>query len=418
MAIYTNYGRYLKARQLKEMLEEQGETYMLFGLGNPQWDVSSSEQGIPIAPYNTEIISKGDAATNQFYDNSACLYFNDKPSNTTINALKYGVLPSGSDANAVSNYLHACRRLIPPFPCIFNYADNDKVILKASDDPEGIGAHTVKQSNYHKFYIQKSSDVYLIKDITDNGDAGVQVSRPPSDSIEIQYFTEMYLRGKALENGISKPPVGLLGAVKCNVELVKDIGTEDDNVYTGAINQFWYGDRYWQTVNPDEDEAIDGTVVDDTDDPDSYIDVRDNVTNHQGIYPHHLIFTATVNPRVLCEELLIDQYLVPRQIAIFTRKRKATSIDAHGVIHYDSGAPFYRAYEHVFNFGQYADGTTAGDGMEMLNFTLHCKCNNPGATPSIWTTPNGEFKFLLNDYIRGQVRERHSIDRFGYVVGF
>jgi hypothetical protein len=32
--------------------------------------------------------------------------------------------------------------------------------------------------------------------------------------------------------------------------------------------------------------------------------------------------------------------------------------------------------------------------------------------------PDGDFKFLLNDYIHGHVREVHSVDRFGYIVGF
>ena len=80
-------------------------------------------------------------------------------------------------------------------------------------------------------------------------------------------------------------------------------------------------------------------------------------------------FSATVNPRILCEELNIDQYLVPRQIAIFTRKKpfKANTVDGSSYIEadvdesgnyyakYEEGPLYYRANEYVFNFGQYSE---------------------------------------------------------------
>ena len=31
---------------------------------------------------------------------------------------------------------------------------------------------------------------------------------------------------------------------------------------------------------------------------------------------------------------------------------------------------------------------------------------------------DGEFKLLLHDYIKGQIRENHSIEKIGYIVGF
>ena len=151
------------------------------------------------------------------------------------------------------------------------------------------------------------------------------------------------------------------------------------------------------------------------------------------------MFNATVNPRTLCEELNIDQYLVPRQIAIFTRKKsfKANTVDGSIYIEagvddsgnyyakYEEGPLYYRANEYIFNFGQYSEveleAFRKNFGNKILNFTLPCDCGTvegPGAVAIPYKTPNGEFKFLLNDYIRGQVRTRHSIDRFGYVVGF
>jgi hypothetical protein len=114
-------------------------------------------------------------------------------------------------------------------------------------------------------------------------------------------------------------------------------------------------------------------------------------------------------------------------LAFIQKKRKVAKdsddnviTDTSGNVVYEPGNQYYRAYENEFNFGQYwwSDGEVPADHVpaigELLNFTLKCKVPGEGNL----MTPRGEFKFLLNDYIRGQVRERHSIDRFGYVVGF
>ena len=442
MAIYTNYGRYIKAKQFKEMLEAQGETYMLFGLGNPQWDNPNNEQSIPIASYNTEAMTNPDnSATNQFYDKDANVWFNtrleteDSSHETVITYGTVQAIENGapiSNGEGVKNYAKLCRRLVPPFPCIFTCGEGhtDEIVLRPST--ENPNEDAVKQSTYQNYYITKeTSSEYRLRSVTG---ADYPILMPSDSSIDIQYFTEAYLRGKALKStdlpSLLRPPVGFLGAIKCNIDFVKDIGAEDSNLYTGDIKQFWYGDRYWQTVNPDENELIG--------DSSGYIETGDEQIK-QGIYPHHIMFTATVNPRILCEELNIDQYLVPRQIAIFTRKRPFKITGAEGNRHidadvdesgnyyakYEEGPLYYRANEYIFNFGQYSEmeleAFSHNFGNKILNFTLPCDCGTvegPGLARLPYKTPNGEFKFLLNDYIRGQVRERHSVDRFGYVVGF
>lgn len=431
MAIYTNYGRYLKAKHFKEMLNNQGETYMLFGIGNPQWDASENPQEIPIAGYDTEILS---AAENQFTDMDANLYFSNKENIYT--ALKNGTINTEQNITNLDQYMYNCRRLIPPFPVI--YTNISDAIVISSDDGEN-----VLQSTYQNYYIVRDDETaqYFLYKIGD--DTRHVISIPTENSLARQYFSEMFIRGKVLtEHSDWKIPVGLLGAVKCNVEFVKDIGGEEDNKYTGGINQFWYGDRYWQTVNPDENDIIG--------DANGYIETDENPELNQDIYPHHLIFTATVNPRVLFGELKIDQYLVPRQIAIFTRPKKpkqikniTETIEGETVeykatpcyerengtveINYEEGKSYYRASEYLFNFGQYSESDITNmslndTSLKILNFTLRSNCNvknNAAITNSIdYITPNGDFKFLLNDYIRGQVRENHSVDRFGYVVGF
>lgn len=378
MAIYTNYGRFLKAKLFKEMLQEQGDTYMLLGLGNPKWDVSDSGQQIPIAPYNTSIISHGSLSDNQFYDDHLCAAFTYL--NDGVSAVENSLLNSNIDSTTTSgSYLDKCKKLNPPFPCFWNYGE-----------PITINDTTIPSTNYGSHYIIKNGTNYILKNssIIDQ-----PVTIPSIDKIDAQYFAELYLRGKALELDGVKAPVGLLGAVKCSIDFVKDIGSTDDN-YEGLANQFWYGDRYWEIVNPDESDL------------DNYI--SDDIVS-QDIYPHHLVFTATLNPRTLCSELAIDKCIVPRQIMICTRKKPDSST---GIQNLNK----YRAYENYFNFGQYTESdwnAISDDENKKLCFTLPCTA---GEANNVF--PSGDFKIILNDYIRGQVRNDHSVDRFGYVIGF
>lgn len=378
MAIYTNYGRFLKAKLFKEMLQEQGDTYMLLGLGNPKWDVSDSGQQIPIAPYNTSIISHGSLSDNQFYDDHLCAAFTYL--NDGVSAVENSLLNSNIESTTTSgSYLDKCKKLNPPFPCFWNYSDQI-----------AINDINIPSTNYGSHYIVKTDTNYVLKNSSSNDR---QLTIPSIDKIDAQYFAELYLRGKALELDGVKAPVGLLGAVKCSIDFVKDIGSTDDN-YEGLANQFWYGDRYWEIVNPDESDL------------DNYI--SDDIVS-QDIYPHHLVFTATLNPRTLCSELAIDKCIVPRQIMICTRKKPDSST---GIQNLNK----YRAYENYFNFGQYTESdwnAISDDENKKLCFTLPCTA---GEANNVF--PSGDFKIILNDYIRGQVRNDHSVDRFGYVIGF
>lgn len=417
MAIYTNYGRYLKAKQFKEMLENYCDTYMVFGLGNPQWDATEPQapQNIPVAPYNTSVLTKSE--DGQFYDNHVNLYFNDAEGNA-ISAITNSEPNTENDVEHIGKYFEACKDLNPPFPCIWSNPNDDDEFTIVNLTMAYTGGQNatinIKQNHYQYYYIQKNAEsgdfiLYRASNANDNNTNvnDTVVLPPPTNSLDRQYFSEMYLRGTAIANGI-KAPVGLLGAIKCNIDFVKDIGT-DDSAYTGDITQFWYGDRYWETVNVPDPMSQNNTSVDIGD----YIKPSIN----QEIYPHHLIFTATVHPRILCPELQFDQYVVPRQIGIFTVKKPSGE-------NATDRPKYYRASENIFDFGQYNandNGNGNGNGYPVVGPDKDIKNILKFALPYStdgYKTNKGEFEFLLNDYIRGQVRESHSIDRFGYVVGF
>jgi len=399
MAIYTQYGRYLKAKQFKELLTETNDTYMVFGIGNPQWDNPASGQNITVAPYNTSILKENDVTTNQFYDDKVCQYFqcyNKGGGGGTLythisiedSDINYSTQNSNQDSNNYSDegrYVYACQDVNPVFPSTWHGTD---------EHGEAI-INSVTQSNYHEFYITKddgTGDFNLYKINSSDDPVTVTV---PDDNLKRQYFYEMYIRGKSLERNYSiqntlpgiRVPVGLLGAVRCSVNFVKDIG---DN-YTGDIDQFWYGDRYWKIVRPDDDPISSNVSLDDR-------------------FPHHLLITATVNPRYLCSEISVDNLLVPRQIAIYTAPKN------------ESHERYYRAYENIFNFGQYSsdDINNMTEHImtehtnyygKILNFTIPTSVDT-------YETTDGEFKLVLHDYIRGQIRDAHSVDRFGYVISF
>lgn len=417
MAIYTQYGRYLKAKQFKEMLEDKYEAYMLFGLGNPKWTDSNENQPMPFGPHNTNILLYDKPTTNQFYDANVQQYFS-KENNTAEQFVSY--------SKPITEYARKVAELLPVFPAIWykypvptNEDDPTSDMFTISND---INIDLMKYQNY---YIISGGDGFHLKDTTaPTLDNKVNI---PSTPIAKMYFAELYLRGLAIENHIMAP-VGLLGAIKCNLSLVRDLGT-DESKYTGLQSQFWYGDRYWEIVNPNDTSLED------------YIKYKDESGNDStsGVaeyYPTHLLFTSMINPRNLCDDLNIDNGIAPQQLAIYIRK-KHYNADSDA---YENGKPYYRVDgNNIFNFGQYTadyikdynikydpaarayqlshtDKNKQLNGKYIFNFTLPDENHKYNyGDPKL---SDGEFKLLLHDYIKGQIRENHSIEKIGYIVGF
>lgn len=413
MAIYTQYGRYLKAKQFKEMLEDKYEAYMLFGLGNPKWIDNNENQPMPFGPHNTNILLYETSTTNQFYDANVQQWFTDNK--TQEQFVSY--------SKPITEYARKVAELLPVFPAIWykyeppkkpeEQPQQDMFTISNDINNDDVNIDLMKYQNY---YIQSGGDGFHLKDINDNEfDKKVNI---PSTPMAKMYFAELYLRGLAIENQIIAP-VGLLGAAKCSLSLVRDLGIDDSN-YTGLQSQFWYGDRYWEIVNPNDNVL------------ESYIKCKDDKGNlsTSGVaeyYPTHLLFTSMINPRNLCDDLNVDNCIAPQQLAIYIRKKHYnTDIGA-----YENGSPYYRVDgNNIFNFGQYnADdiGTLTYSpstrsyssgvlGKPVFNFTLPDKnhiydYNDPNMK-------DGEFKLLLHDYIKGQIRDAHSIERTGYIIGF
>ena len=418
MAIYTQYGRYLKAKQFKEMLEDKYEAYMLFGLGNPKWTDSNENQPMPFGPHNTNILLYETSTENQFYDANVQQYFTD--GDITEQFVSY------SKPN--TEYARKVAELLPVFPAIWYKYEPPKDqepqpqpqtdMFTISNDVD------IDLMEYQKYYIKHNGDNFRLYKINDNP-GGINNVTIPSTPIAKMYFAELYLRGLAIENSI-KAPVGLLGAIKCNLSLVRDLGV-DESKYTGLQSQFWYGDRYWEIVNPNDTSLED------------YIKYKDESGNlsTSGVaeyYPTHLLFTSMINPRNLCDDLNIDNCIAPQQLAIYIRK-KHYNTDTNA---YENGKPYYRVDgNNIFNFGQYTadyikdynikydpsarayqlQGTDKPlNSKYIFNFTLpdeNHKYNYDDPKLN-----DGEFKLLLHDYIKGQIRENHSIEKIGYIVGF
>ena len=414
MAIYTQYGRYLKAKQFKEMLEDKYEVYMLFGLGNPKWTDSSENQPMPFGPHNTNILLYETSTANQFYDANVQQYFTD--GDITEQFVSY------SKPN--TEYARKVAELLPVFPAIwYKYEPPKDQETQPQTDMFTISNDiNIDLMEYQKYYIKHNGGNFLLHKIGGTSDNEVDI---PSTPIAKMYFAELYLRGLAIENHIIAP-VGLLGAIKCNLSLVRDLGI-DESKYTGLQSQFWYGDRYWEIVNPNDASLED------------YIKYKDESGNlsTSGVaeyYPTHLLFTSMINPRNLCDDLNIDNCIAPQQLAIYIRK-KHYNTDTNT---YENGKPYYRVDgNNIFNFGQYTADSIKDYNIEYIqaarayqlqgtdkplnekyifNFTLpdeNHKYNYDDPKLN-----DGEFKLLLHDYIKGQIRENHSIEKIGYIVGF
>lgn len=417
MAIYTQYGRYLKAKMFKEMLDSLGDTYMVLGIGNPLWDDASKHQRMPVSPYNLTDMLSSDAAVQQFHDENARQYY--IMSGGTASAKTDILYKNDGDANVTikeDSFLDLTRDMLPPFPCIWqgysydNQTDWDLVTFTLADGTGPSGSNpspdsiTITQNTYHEYYIDSSNRLNKVGEASARGMIN---NISTLNDLGLQCFAELRLRGEHLgisaktsgnQNIAVKAIPGLIGALKCNISFVRDLGTTS-TVYTGEPNQFWYGDRYWETVN-DNDITIDDYI-------------NDNVK----YFPHHLLITSTVNPRVLHSDLAIDKNIRARQIALYTRRR----------VNNVPGNNAYRVSDYLFNFGQYTqdviDTMDTDTKAKLLNFTLECSypytyTDNGQENTITKKYTEGDFKFVLNDYIKGTTRTNHSVDKFGYVIGF
>ena len=315
-----------------------------------------------------------------------------------------------------------------------------------------IGDSYKKQEEEFEKCLSKDGNDYKLCNI-DTDDEEIINYNSINDDVSREYFAELYLRGMAIENNWITTP-GLLGALKCKVEFVKDIGASETN-YTGGLNQFYYGDRYWEVV-PDADLAY-YSEFEKEHGLDSNEQLKDKVNFN---YPTHLLISTLVNPGYLMQDLNFDQHLCARQIAICTSP-KMTNAENKPI----EGPTYYRANEHVFNFGQYVAVKSGSDdsiyyripdntvsvyntdafnindnenligsndvpgnqfdmgGDEVLDFTLPYKFNDQGTIlypteADLSTCGARKFNFILHDYILGNRRDAHSADRIGYVIGF
>jgi hypothetical protein len=413
MAIYTNYGRFLKAKYFKENLENNNDTYIVLGMGDPDWD--SNRLSLPIAPYNSSITNRSgllpdftdSAEKNQFFDNRLAMYFI-------------------SNSATVENPLSKYNTILPKFPCTWKLDESaeDLGILNVGGTPK-----ISHKDDYYKYYIKKDGNDYKLCTIGTDNEETINYNSI-NDDVSREYFAELYLRGMAIENDWITTP-GLLGAIKCKIEFVKDIGASETN-YTGSLNQFYYGDRYWEVV-PDADLAY-YNEFEKEHGLDSESQLKDKVNFN---YPTHLLISTLVNPGYLMQDLNFDQHLCARQIAICTSPKVTDT---------ENKLTYYRAGDYIFNFGQYV-AIKSGDSIhyekpsttdvydasgfpnvslpenKVLDFTLPYKFNDAGTIlypteADLSTSAARKFNFILHDYILGNRRDAHSADRIGYVIGF
>lgn len=369
MAIYTQYGRYIKAKLFKETLQTNNHVYMAYGIGCPYWDTYKSGSNkdteqiqMPVAPYNETVKSLLDSSNpNMFYDNNS--YQTIAPDNNSeVYALTH------DDANSLN----------PKFPCLWKN-DTNVEVLKFID-----GTSLMLNDNYKDVYV--GSDNVCHKYLNN----AIIGSINPNDLTkqQMQFYAELRLRGIAHSVG-RKHPLGLIGMTKCDVSLVRDIGSD----YTGSIDEFWYGDRYWKIVRPSDDISIDGE------------------------YPHHVLISSTINPGALASDLNLERWLSPRQIAIYTLPKTPVTPKAE-----------FRISECIFNVGQYTDeellsmisaNNISPDNIVQLVTPFTAGSNEHyGTLQEFKNVVHNRFSLLLHDYVKGFEKDDHSVERFGYVIGF
>ena len=393
MGIYTDYGRYMKARQFRNWAMSGAGIWFGFGIGSPRWDfkINDSENGnrlIPNVPtsapasftsvyrwftsYKNIDPSTGDLAPQEYalidtsyVENSSTLQpiipTPNKPTNAEIKQ-NSATTPSGFFEPAIC-WLDA------------NVPDIDWEPF----DPSNISSSETYPSPYiPPFPIGYRNDWEHLMSYYDPSQ-----QTPPSDPTEYEAYAYWTHFNDSVNN-----PLGFLSFIQGMAHFVEPLDDDTPQTPDNALKTFKYGANQWRIV------------------PDSEISFEK--------LPHHVLLTVNVFPNDLSDDDIAEQYLHVRQVSVFKFP------DIMLQMFPDLNSPSVPRSAQVLkrkDIWFIADYYNPSDLWSVANPTGH-KYVPYGfdAAPSSGSSQYAEM--LINDFMTARIRSVQQTDRYGYIVGF
>lgn len=476
MGIYTDYGRFQKAREFKDYCNSGAGIWFAFSMGSPRWDhlvtkelsgnetteipnvppsspaaytplyrwFASYKEGEPIAsqdldndllqPQEMSLIDRsyavpniGDTQQRTWPDNNQVEIDakNDTPDSLlepTIATLARDLLEDYSgevvdDNSVIPNSWDPDPTLVDtglyPSPSI----PAVPATYKADWDDIIDKAQTDLVNSGDNLYLFYQSDATSVNDQWTE----------PNDSTKFESWAYMYHMSQTRTNSYGTDinenpnarPLGLFSFIQGQARFVEPVDPEEAGSSSSSV--FKYGSHYWKIVT---DSSIDA--------------------NH---LPHHILLTVSVFPNELADSSIVENKLPVRQVSVFkfpdcvldqipelkppvggtvSRRFQVLKRDRFNLLHAnDPSLTITRPYKanptDTENTPKWEDPYNNTKRQVIIPFNcdnvLDPNPEDPDPT-SVNINFRGSAEMLINDVMTARTKDVQQTDRYGYIIGF
>lgn len=390
MGIYTDYGRFIKAREFKRWCNSGAGIWFGFGMGSPRWDYevktndNSSKPNVP---------TSSPAAYTPLYRWYA--KYNDPswsdPSGTDLADQEYAFLDR--------SYIIPTEAMPDPIPTEPTNSDlRNNALTTPSDDLSPSISRLISGLNpsisttlWDPAYAgsDSSSQYYPSPSIpvfpaTYRADWDAHISdyssdtTVPTDPEDFEEYAYNIYFHKILGRNA---PLGLLSYIQGKAVFVEPI---KDSELQDSLKMFKYGAHYWRIV------------------PDTEVNSKK--------LPHHVLLTVSVFPNELIDDTIAERYLLVRQVSVF-------KFPDYLVTEWELDTTPLPRSKQVIPASKINMLYPGAYRMTNL-FNIPFNCRNPMEPNSGTYSSDCTIEMLINDFMTGRKRDVQQTDRYGYIIGF
>ena len=473
MGIYTDYGRFQKAREFKDYCNSGAGVWFAFSMGSPRWDklihktidgVTTDVLNVPPSQPSSytplyrwfESYKGSDLQVQEFslIDRSFCdscpstgttgYTTGTFPTNSVIENNKDVLPPQDSNGNEGEYTPSVCLLDQSRVASATNNALNTSNSIEQyswNTDPTKINSLFYPTPSLPAFPVSYTQDwktiideaksnlvsggnlfLYYMPGATSTNDSWQE----PNDSTKFESWSYLYHLSQTRTNSSNQSPnkisscrpLGLYSFIKGQARFVEPVSEE--MAQESTISTFKYGSHYWRIV------------------PDANI-TADNL-------PHHILLTVSVFPNELSDSSIVERYLPVRQVSVFkfpdcileqipeleqsnpSRRYQVLKRDRFNIIRGNDTYPDISTVKDVaWEDGRQIYLPFYFDDPAYTDPDYPDQYKNPYLSPN---PPNkivggvesirlrGTIEMLINDYMTARTRDVQQTDRYGYIIGF
>jgi hypothetical protein len=404
MGIYSDYGRFMKARVFRDWCNSNTGIWFAFSTGSPRWDTliedSTSGQTVsrPFVPpsspapytplYRWFASYKGADLVDQEFALLDRSFGTSEPNGTAPFWPDNNFLDQNADLYPTTDYTPAYNMYGEgvigatnnTLTSEWNPSGTQSPLYPSPTIPTFATSYRADWESYCNNY-NYSSDPF-------NPDAPEPTDESQFDSYAHNYHIYNGINKNGSDELIRSLPLGLLSFIRGQAMFVEPIDEPDSPDSSENLRIFKYGAHYWKIIT------------------DANIN-RDKL-------PHFVLLTVNVFPNELAQSSLVEQQLPVRQVSVFKFPDYLAS--EWGLNQSSPRSKLVIRRENINivttpSIGNLFQSLSTPSTLKNIPFN----CESP-LDPNQST--NGSIELLINDYMTARHRVVQQTDRYGYIIGF